>query len=213
MKLSVSVSPDLAALMAREVKAGQRAVTSAMRTAGDGLKNDWRAQVTGAGLGRRLAGAVRSESYPRRGESLDAAALVWSKAPEIMQAHDAGGLIRSRNGFWLAIPTPAAGRDIGGKRFTPGSWERRTGLRLRHVYRRGAKTSFLVAEARIDKRGTARASRSKTGRGVATVPIFILVPQVRLRPRLDLDRDARKWLDRVPGLIVDAWVDGKLGDG
>ncbi|MBC7140462.1 MAG: hypothetical protein H5U17_17580, partial [Defluviimonas sp.] len=54
------------------------------------------------------------------------------------------------------------------------------------------------------------ASRSKTGRGVATVPIFLLVPQVRLRKRLDLARDAERAVDGLAGLIVASWVEGRL---
>ena len=61
-----------------EVAAGERAVTAAMREAGAGLKSAWRLQITGAGLGTWLANSIRSQNFPRSGESLDAAALVWS---------------------------------------------------------------------------------------------------------------------------------------
>ena len=54
------------------------------------------------------------------------------------------------------------------------------------------------------------ASRSKIGRGRTTVPIFLLVPQVKLPKRLDLARDADRALDSVPGLIVANWVEGKF---
>ena len=50
------------------------------------------------------------------------------------------------------------------------------------------------------------ASRSKTGRGLTTVPIFLLVPQVKLPKRLDLARDAERAIDGVPGRIVAGWV-------
>lgn len=123
----------------------------------------------------------------------------------IVGAHDTGPLIRSRDGFWLAIPTPAAGKSTRGGRITPGEWERRTGLRLRFVYRRTGP-SLLVVEGRLNSKGRAVASRSKTGRGLATVPIFLLVPQVRLPKRLDLARDAERARDAVPGLIVASWV-------
>ena len=136
MKLKLDITPDLVAAMAAEVKAGEKAVTAAMREAGTGLKTAWRGQITGAGLGRRLANSIRSQTYPKAGESLNAAALVWSKAPVIVGAHDTGPLIRSKDGFWLAIPTEAAGRGLRGGRITPGEWERRRGLRLRFVYRR-----------------------------------------------------------------------------
>ena len=82
------------------------------------------------------------------------------------QPHGTGPLIRSKNGFWLAIPTPAAGKSTRGGRITPGEWERRRGLRLRFVYRRTG-SSMLAAEGRLNTKGQAVVSRSKTGRGKA----------------------------------------------
>ena len=209
MKLKLDIDPDIVAMMAAEVKAGERAVSAAVREAGTGLKSDWRGQITGAGLGRRLANSIRSQTFPRSGESLDAAALIWSKAPVIIGAHDTGPLIRSKDGFWLAIPTPAAGKNRKGGRITPLEWERRTGMRLRFVYRRTGP-SLLVAEGRLNTKGQAVVSRSKTGRGKVTAPIFLLVPQVKLPKRLDLAHDAGRALDSVPGLIVANWVEAKL---
>ncbi|MBC9248390.1 hypothetical protein H4P12_17120 [Paracoccus sp. 11-3] len=209
MKLKLDIDPDLVAMMQAEIRAGERAVTGAMREAGTGLKTAWRGQITGAGLGRRLANSIRNAIYPKAGESLNATALVWSKAPVIISAHNAGPLIRSRDGFWLAIPTEAAGKSLRGGRITPGEWERRTGLPLRFVYRRRGP-SLLVAEGRLNTKGRAVASRSKTGRGRATVPIFLLVPQVRLPKRMDLAREAEKAADGVPGRIVGKWVEGRL---
>jgi len=208
MKLKLDIDPDIVAMMQAEITAGEKAVSAAMREAGTGLKSAWRAQITGAGLGTRLANSIRSQNFPGSGESLDAAALVWSNAPVIIGAHDTGPLIRSRGGFWLAIPTPAAGKSTKGGRMTPLEWERRTGLRLRFVYRRRGP-SLLVAEGRLNTKGRAVASQSKTGRGLTTVPIFLLVPQVRLRKRLNLTRDAERAADRVPGLIVANWLEGK----
>ena len=206
MKLKLDIRPDLVAMMKAEVVAGERAVTAAMREAGVGLKLAWRGQITGAGLGARLANSIRSEVFPKAGVSLNAAALVWSKAPVIVGAHDAAPLIRSKNGLWLAIPTPAAGKALGGRRITPAAWERKTGLRLRFVYRRSGP-SLLVAEGRLNSKGQTVASRSKTGRGLTTAPIFLLVPQVKLPKRLDLARDAERAHDAVPGLIVANWLE------
>jgi hypothetical protein len=208
MKLGLDISVDLVAVMAAEIKAGERAVTAAMRDAGTDLKAAWRGQIAQAGLGRRLANSIRSQSYPRAGESLRAAALVWSKAPVILGAHDTGPLIRSRDGFWLAIPLPAAGKSLRGGRMTPGEWERRRGLRLRFVYRRRGP-SLLVADGRLNSRGLGVGSRSKTGRGQATVPIFLLLPQVKLAKRLDLARDAERAQAAVPRLIVANWLEGR----
>ena len=179
MRLKLDIDPDIVAMMAAEVAAGERAVTSAMREAGTGLKTAWRTQITGAGLGRRLANSIRNQNFPGSGESLDAAALVWSKAPVILGAHDTGPLIRSKDGFWLAIPLPGP--------------------------------SLLVAEGRLNTKGQAVVSRSKTGRGKVTAPIFLLVPQVKLPKRLNLDQDAERALNSVPGLIVANWVERRTG--
>lgn len=206
MKLGFEIAPDLVATMEREIKAGESAVTRVLQAAGQELKADWRAQITRAGLGARLARTIRSQAYPKRGESLEAAALVWTKAPQIIGAHDSGPLIRSKSGFWLAIPTEAAGKGRGGKRLTPGEWEQRRGLRLRFIYRRRGP-SLLVAVGRLNSRGIGVASRSKTGRGLTTVPVFLLVPQVKLRKRLDLARDAARVQAQVPGRIVREWVE------
>lgn len=209
MKLKLEISPNLAALMQAEIAAGEKDVTTAMREAGTSLKSAWRGQITGAGLGTRLGKSIRLATYPKGGESLNAAALVWSNAPVIVGAHDTGPPIRSKDGFWLAIPTPAAGKSRRSGRITPGEWERRTGLRLRFIYRRRGP-SLLVAEGRVNSKGRAVASRSKTGRELTTVPIFLLVPQVRLRKRLDLARDAERAIEGVPGGIVARWIGARF---
>jgi hypothetical protein len=204
MKLKLDFNPDIVTLMREEIAAGEKAVSAAIHEAGTGLKTAWRTQITGAGLGTRLANSIRSQNFPKSGASLNAAALVWSQAPVIVSAHDTGPLIRSKSGLWLATPTAAAGKSARGGRITPGEWERRTGLRLRFVYRRMGP-SLLVAEGRLNAKGRAVASRSKTGRGLVTAPIFLLVPQVKLRKRLDLARDAVRAVDGVPRTIVAAW--------
>ena len=208
MKLDLSVTGDILTTMRAEILAGEKAVTVAMRAAGSSLKSDWRTQIARARLGQRLANTIRSKTYPAAGESLEAAALVWSNAPQIIGAHDTGPLIQSKDGFWLAIPTPAAGKGSRGKALTPGEWERRRGLRLRFIYRRNGP-SLLVAEGRLNSRGLGVVSRSKTGRGKSTVPIFLLVRQVKLTKRLDLARDATRAQAAIPGLIVASWIEAR----
>jgi hypothetical protein len=208
VKLDLSVTGDIITAMRAEILAGEKAVTTAMRVAGAGLKSDWRAQITRARLGQRLANTIRSKTFPAAGESLEAAALIWSNASQIIGAHDTGPLIRSKDGFWLAIPTPAAGKGTRGKALTPGEWERRRGLRLRFVYRRRGP-SLLVADGRLNSRGLGVASRSKTGRGQSTVPIFLLVPQVKLAKRLLLARDAERAQAAIPGLILANWLEAR----
>ena len=210
--IQVTVHGDLEEELVAEVKSAERAVTAAIRLAGAGVKAGWRAQIAGAGLGERLGRTIRDQYYPKGEPSLGAAALVYSKAPHIVGAFDEGVTIRSRNGFWLAIPTDAAGKSVTGGRITPGEWERRNGRRLKFVYRRGrpgllVATGDVLPRARVMKRdGTSRAARGFRNRSVV---VFVLVPQVRLRKRLDLDSVAREWNDRLAGLVVENWPDFK----
>jgi len=174
------------------------------------VEADLRRQVTSAGMGQRLANTWRAELYPKGQKSIKAAGFVFTRAPTIIRAFDQGAVIKSMHGFWLAIPTPAAGTGARGKRMTPGLWEQMHGARLRFIYRRGAP-SLLVAEnmrARTGKRGGfahGNASALRTGRGLATVVMFILVPQVNLKKRLDVDAAAERWAEALPGLIVGNW--------
>jgi hypothetical protein len=211
VKIGVSVSGNLEKALLEDIRAGERAVKRAVSVAGAGLQRDWRSQITKAGLGARLPRTIRTRAYPVGDDSLNAASLVWSNAPEIIGAFDRGVTIRSRDGFWLAIPTPLAGtKGLGRKRITPGGFEQRTGLRLRFVYRRTGPSLLVADGARINARGRAVMSRAKVRadgiqRGAVTAVIFWLVPQVTLRKRLDLARDADKWAAQVPGLIVQYW--------
>jgi hypothetical protein len=210
---------DIGSVLKVTVSDVERAVTEAMDDITVGLKAELRDQVAGAGLGSRLANTWRGKRYPERGRSADAAAFVWSKAPFIIDAFERGLTIRSKKGFWLAIPTPAAGAtgvDASGakKKITPGGWERRTGMRLRFVYRRGAPSLLVADDARLGKTGLARSRVRKTKVGGAYVPItgrqtivvFILLPQVTLRKRLDVEGAGERWGDRVAGLIAQHWT-------
>lgn len=214
--MKLTVDSDLGSLEAqldREYRAGERAVTLAMRGAQQDLKSRWREQVTEAGLGRRLANSIRGESYPKGTDSLDAAALVWTNAPKLVGAFETGPVIRSKDGFWLAIPLPAAGLGRFGRKMTPLEWERRHGMPLRFVYRRGKPALLVADDARLTKR--AREARQKRGRrrkdgvltGAQTVPIFVLVPQVKLRKRLDFQRDVDVVSARLVDRIAARWRD------
>ena len=213
MRLQAALTGSLAEMMAAETKAAERAVTAGVREASEGLKTELRAQIAGAGLGPRLARTWRSEVYPKGAKSIRAAGLVFSKAPNIVRVYEEGAVIRSKRGFFLAIPTPAAGKfGDGRQKMNPGLWERMHGARLRFIYRRRGP-SLLVADnlrARAGKRGgfgKASATALRTGRNLATVPMFVLVPQVSFRKRLDVAGAARKWIGALPALVIRNWRD------
>lgn len=207
----VEIRGSVNEILTSERRAGARSVTRAMAGIGQAIKADWRGQVTGAGLGTRLGNTIRAQAYPQSGASMDAAALVWTRASKIIGAFERGATIRAQNGFWLAVPLPAAMKSGRGGRITPGEWESRTGRRLRFVYRPG-RAALLVDDGSV-KRGARTMGRdgySKAARGFKnrTVPIFALVPQVTLRKRLDLYASALRLAGGLPQRIVAGWGPG-----
>ena len=208
MTLGATIIGSLMADMQAEAKRIERGVAVGVKEAGAGLKGDLRKQVVAAGLGPRLARTWRSRAYPNEGH--DAATLVWSRAPQIIRTFDEGAVIRSKSGLWLAIPTPAAPkRGVGGKRINPGNFPEHRFGPLRFVYRRGRPSLLVVDGVRINKSGrVGRRAKggafTKTGRmkqGITTVVMFIMVPQVKIKKRLDVVREAKRWERLLPGLI------------
>ncbi|ETX26854.1 DUF6441 family protein [Roseivivax isoporae] len=193
MRLSAALEGDLARYMEEELELAERAVTLGVLTTGANLKAALKAD-TEAALGRRMGRTWRVANYPARGYSLEAASFLHSKAPELVRAFDEGATIRSQSGRFLAVPTPAAPeKGIGRKRLTPANFPEHRYGPLRYVYV-NRRLSLLVAEnqrERKGKRGGYVRSRSKralrTGYGLVSVPMFYLLPQVRLKPRLRVD--------------------------
>jgi hypothetical protein len=209
MKFVAAIARSLQADIQAELRDIERAVATGTRNAGRSLRTELRRQVTSAGLGQRLANSWRDRHYPNR--KIDAASLVYTKAPQIIRAFDEGAVIRSRRGRFLAIPTenaPRKGADggrispsnipehrFGPLRFVP----RPTGPSLLVVDGLRASYSRQTGEIRGFRRATERARRS--GQGLTTVVMFLLVPQVKLRKRLDVARAAERWSAQLPALI------------
>jgi Family of unknown function (DUF6441) len=145
MKLAAIIARSLQASMQTELRDIERAVSSGTRDAGRGLKTELRRQVASAGLGQRLANSWRAKHYSN--QKLDAASLVYTKAPQIIRAFDEGVLIRSRRGRLLAIPTENAPRKgTDGKRISPSTFPVHRFGPLRFVPRQNGP-SLLVVDA------------------------------------------------------------------
>jgi hypothetical protein len=209
MKLAAAIARSLQAGMQAELRDLETAVATGTRDAGRGLKTELRRQVTSAGLGQRLANSWRDRHYPN--QKLDAASLVYTKAPQIIRAFDEGAVVRGRRGRFLAIPTENAPRKgADGKRIRPSTFPKHRFGPLRFVPRPsgpsllvvdGLRASFSrqTGQLRGFRRATDRARRS--GQGLTTVVMFLLVPHVKLRKRLDVARAAERWSAQLPALI------------
>lgn len=172
---------DMRRMMRDDLTAVARAATTSVRRATLGSRRDIQKQLRRSlTLGRRLSGGsmdqlVRAWVEPRRGNRLDPKGRVYSRARyrrpsgtvDLLLVFDEGALITGRGGKWLAIPTgnaPLKSGRGGARRATPGE----AGLNL----------VFLPAGS---------------NRGVLVDPgsrevLYVLVKQVRVRKRIDLDR-------------------------
>lgn len=218
MRLDAAIKGSLPKYMAQQLEAAQTAVTGGVTEITDHIKGDLRDQVRNAGLGPRLAKSWQGKVYPKGKKSLNAAGFVFSKAPKIISAFNDGVVIKSKDGWWLAVPTEAAPkRGVGGKRISPSNFPEHSLGRLRFVYRPGA-VSLLVVDglrAGTGKRGGFRKasdSAVKTGRGLATVVMFFLVPQAQLKKRLDYKAVVNQRQPQLGQAILNNWPEVQSND-
>ncbi len=215
MRLEAALTGNLTEYMKQEIAAAESAVTAGVKEVTDGVKADLRDQVVSAGLGQGVARAWQSKQYPQGKKSINAAGFIFSKAPEIIYAFNYGVVIKSSKGTFLAIPTPEAPkRGTDGKRINPTNFPESGLGKLRFVYRPG-KISLLVVDnlsARTGARGgfrQASASALGKGRGITTVVMFFLVPQVSMKKKLDIDAAVGKWDGALADRIIANWQEGK----
>ena len=211
MRLAAALQGDLKKIMAEEIADAEIAVTAGITQATDGLKTELRGQIVNAGLGERLSRSWRGNVYPRGG-SVNAAGFVYSNAPEIIGAFASGATIRPRHARYLAIPTQYVTRRQG-RKVGPADFEE-AGIPLRFIPPQGGRRfGLLVADNfRVTNKGRARVASNKaikSGKGLTTVVMFILVPQVTLKKRFDVNSVAQKWIDKAPRLILASWPNRK----
>ena len=233
MRLAARIVGDLRQVLAAEVRAGERAAMTAIRAETEQVKAELRRQVTSSfgGNARGIANAWRSQVFPRTGVSMRAAGLVWSKTPLVIDAFERGALIRPKGGGrFLAIATGfnAArgwrGRGDKGLRVTPAQMVAsghgflrpvRSGrgfvwcLPLRQGEQTGRRRRTRLIAGGLAEIGTGnRTGREAWARGMLArgmVPMFLLLPQVKLAKRLDVRGAAERGLRRLPGRFVAAW--------
>jgi Family of unknown function (DUF6441) len=209
MKLTATISRSIEANMHAELRNIERAVAIGTRDAGRALRTELRRQATSAGLGQRVANSWRDKHYPN--QKLDAASLVYTKAPQIIRAFDAGAVIRSRRGRFLAIPTANAPRKgTDGRRICPSTFPEHRFGPLRFVPRQSGPSLLVVDGLRAsfsrkagELRGFRRATEGtrRSGQGLTTVVMFLLVPQAKPSKRLAVARAAERWSAQLPTLI------------
>ena len=182
MRMKAALEGNLEEYLDKELEKAETAVTRGISSATTQLKETMRSQVKAAKLGSRLA-------YTWPSSSLKTAGVVYSKAEKIMESFEYALVIRGKDGFWLAIPTPAIPKRIGNKKITPELYERRKGVRLRFVYRDNG-TSLLVHEQKRK-----------------TIIAFWLVKQAKMPKLINFTTESQKMESLLPSFILANWKD------
>ncbi|MCA3369873.1 MAG: hypothetical protein INF89_10260 [Roseomonas sp.] len=233
MKFVAQVKGNIAEYMKLEAEGGARAASRVMGEETRRLQLDLRSQVSAAfGLkGRSIGNAWRAQTFPRSRPSLGAAGLVWSKVPAIVDAFEKGAMIRPKGGKkFLAIPTGfnadrgRRGRGNGGMRVTPAQMVASKQAFMR-PFKSGKGFVWCLPLKRGENTGKQRRTRLMAG-GVAEVgtgnrkgreawargllaqgmvPMFLLLPAVKLPKRLDIRKPAEQAAARIPGRFVAEW--------
>lgn len=210
-KLQAALVGDLPAAMKEEVTLADRAVRGGTSKTIDWLKATLRAQVLSAFGSQRLANTWQSKFFPNNG--MDAAGVVYSKAPHIIEAFSQATVITSPNGFWLAIPSDDCPTGAGGRRLTPSNWPEDRFGKLRFVYRAGKSSLLVVDQLRAHtgkRKGYTKASATAIAKGKAeTIVMFFLVPKVRLTQRIDPQGAYDEAVDRLVENILAEWDAGQ----
>lgn len=201
---SVKVTGDILKDVENYIKDSEKQVQNAVNLATTGLKLELRQQVVSAGLGKRLSNTWRSAVNPKGRNSINASGAVWSTAREIIDSNTKGSTIRGKNGQWIVIPLEAAGKIKRGKDMLK-DYQAKHG-RLRFIYGKNGKNSYLVAEnmrARKGKRGGfARAGDRAIAKGtVASVPVFLVIPQAKMKKRLNPQAAFTKWTNNLSNYL------------
>lgn len=173
-------------------------------------------KITRLAVRGKLWRAWKSESWPKGGKAAvrpkgEVYVNGGSRSQGAMRFFTEEGRIKSKDGYWLAIPTPAAGSQGRGRTLTPGNWEKTHGQRLEFIYRPG-KPALLIARGTKNKRtGTFRSLTDKRRaadqrRGMVrkerAIVIFVLVPYVDFKPAFSVKMVAARREKLLAGRIT-----------
>ncbi|ODN70216.1 DUF6441 family protein [Methylobrevis pamukkalensis] len=214
--VSAAIEGNLPAFVEGRIAAVETAMMAAARATVRAGVGRLRVDVVSAGLGQRVANTWRSEVYPKRGRSMAPAGYIYSRASAIVSAFEEGATIRPVKGsVFLWLPTEHVPRR-GGRRLKPEEVENSFNIDLDIVpslTRPGVYLAVLRAIRTKSRKGFRQAKRGEldAGKNVTSVPMFVLVRQVRLQRRLDgakiRTQLGAEWLGSVSRHVADALDD------
>lgn len=177
-----------------------KAGTAAIDLVGKDIKTEGRANIAGAGFGKRWQNALRVDRYPRRGVSANAALWIYHKIP-YAEAFESGAVIHGTPLLW--IPLSTAPKKIGRLKMTPRNYIASVGplISINHP----GKPPLLAApySGRVRSRTTLAGLRRGADKGGGLVPIFVGIKTITLTKRFALRSIFRSAAGRLSGYYSD----------
>ncbi|NEI52719.1 hypothetical protein GR217_34435 [Rhizobium leguminosarum] len=181
--------------------------SAAMIETANTIKTEARRDIASAGFSKRWQNALRVDVYPKRGVSLNAAALVYHKIP-YADVFETGATIRGKPRLWLPLKTTP--KRIGRNTMTAERYMKEIGP-LRMIKRPGKKPllagEMTATKAQIRsglfgkvtlsrlRKGSGKVETKATGRTM--VPLFVGVDSVKIRDRLSIREITKRAADRL----------------
>jgi uncharacterized protein YjlB len=177
MRARITVEGDIVDAVEEGIREQSRDLRDGVVRASQALLTDVRDQTSSAFKGNGVTRAWRSRIYPTSPftVTLHPAAVVWTRAPNIVSAFEEGKTITARRGRYLCWPTGY--NAIGGRR-NKGS---RGGLRVTPDEMKAAKGQSVIITSKSDRTlklwclrvRQASSTGGKSGRGRGRVRLFV----------------------------------------
>ncbi|RWB26894.1 MAG: hypothetical protein EOQ42_28325 [Mesorhizobium sp.] len=185
--------------------------TAAISEAGDIVKRQGRADIAAAGFSKRWQNALRVNVYPRRKQSMNAAALIYHNI-HYAGVFEEGATITGKPRLWL--PLPSAPKRVGRQKMTPALYIKTIGPLV--SIERSGKPPLLAGKIATNRRGskTGKVSLSALKRGGAgapstLVPLFVGIDRVNIRDRFSI----REITERAAARLGDLYLKHLNPDG
>lgn len=218
--LGIAVKGDLEKYQREEIDLMKKANLYALRVGGEQFRSRLAGQ-TGNSLGSRMARTWQARVYPNGGTN--PSALIYSKAPRIISAFLADTVILPKKGRYLAVPTGfnrAGGRKGGKARVSPKEMVE-SGQAFTRPRKNGPGLIWFLTVGKAQVRGSKKVRdiaiagglvqvgrygrRTRDILAARAVPMFILVPSIHLKRRIDAQREIQRISDDLPGLLSEGF--------
>jgi hypothetical protein len=177
MRVGISIRGDIAALMQDETVETARGLRDGVDRARAALQDELRGQTARAlPRGRAIANAWRSKMYPTNPltVTMHPAAVVWTRAPNVITPLETGEVIRVKRGAYMVWPTAynASGgrRNAGSRGGVKVTIAEMTAARGQSVVLRSRKSGLSLWCLRIRQ---ASSTGGRTGRGKGRVRLYV----------------------------------------